>query len=233
MRNTRKTSTAGIVVVGTVVKVRLKKLRKFLWRGTLAFCAVTYVAPDVYSTVAESKCQEWLGRPVEPLYLNSEQLEAIGSEVSVLEVPLLPGGYSGLALPGVVALTDEATESTILHEMVHQEQMRREGKLRYGVKYVLEWYRGRYSGCSPADAYQAISYEKQARATARSAVRGGDPETWETSEMLEWVDGEILAAITAGRSETESERGRKCPSKDVVSCRNKDTAQRRGLTSER
>lgn len=224
---------AGIVVAGTIVEVTLKKLRKVLWRGTLAFCAVTYVVPDVYSTVAESKCQEWLERSVDPLYLNSEQLEAIGSEVSVLKVPLLPGGYSGLALPGVVALTDEATESTRLHEMVHQEQMRRDGKLRYGAKYALEWYRGRYSGCSPADAYQAISYEKQARATARSAVRGGDPETWETSEMLKWVDEEILAAINLGSSGTDPEGGWKCPDRDVSSCKKQGPVQRRGLTDGR
>jgi len=178
--------------------VRKPRIRRELWRSFLLFSAVTYVIPDVYSTVVESRCQEWLERKVDPLYLNREQLEAIGSEVATMDVPVLPGGYSGLALPGLVAVTDEATESTLLHEMVHQEQMRRDGEIKYAFKYVTDWYKGRYAGCSTSDSYQAISYEKQARATARNASReDGAYEDLNANTTIEWVKGEIIAILTS------------------------------------
>jgi hypothetical protein len=184
---------------GTVVVVSRVTVKKLLWRAALCFAAVTYVIPDVYSSVAGSRCQEWSERRVDPLYLNREQLESVADETPLVEVPILPGGYSGMALPGVVALTPGATETTKLHEMVHQEQMRREGKLKYAVSYVYDWYRGRYAGCSTSDSYESISYEKQARATVRGASRDGNDQKWSVEALVTWAEETVLeSASTVG-----------------------------------
>lgn len=183
---------ARLLSLRTVEVVPRITLKKLLWRGILCFAAATYVVPDVYSSVVGSRCQEWSDRRVDPLYLNREQLESVARETPLLEVPFLPGGYSGMALPGLVALTPEATEATKLHEIVHQEQMRRDGELRYVVSYVYDWYRGRYAGCSTFDAYESISYEKQARSTVRSASRDKTEEEWGVEALVSWSEKTLL-----------------------------------------
>lgn len=203
----KSTHTAGSLALtmsatggppGTVVCVARSRVRKLLWRCVICFAAVTYVAPDVYSSFVGSRCQEWSERPVEPLYLNRDQLESLASEVPLVRVPVLPGGYAGMALPGLVALTPDATDSTRLHEMVHQEQMRRDGAIKYAAWYVLDWYKGRYAGCSTHEAYESISYEKQARATVRGSYGDVEGQTLIIEALVQWAEEEIRRSATEG-----------------------------------
>ena len=154
----------------------------------MLFLLVTYVIPDIIPVVTGDRCAAWLYRDVDELYLTAEQLTHIGSNTATQSVPHLPGGFAGLALPGFVALTDEAGQSTVYHEMVHQYQLEDQGLPGYMSRYMWDWYAGRYQGCSVTDAYKGIRYEVQARATTARALDLG------TAPNGSWFD-DIVEAL--------------------------------------
>jgi hypothetical protein len=169
-------------------KPRKKRFRRYLTRSVMLFLLVTYVIPDIIPVVTGDRCATWLYRDVDELYLTAEQLTHIGSNTATQSVPHLPGGFAGLALPGFVALTDEAGQSTVYHEMVHQYQLEDQGFPGYMSRYMWDWYAGRYQGCSVTDAYKGIRYEVQARTTTARALDLG------TAPNGSWFD-DIVEAL--------------------------------------
>lgn len=174
-----------------------KRVRHYLIRVVVVFLLVTYVIPDIIPAVTGDRCSAWLYRDVDDLYLTANQLTHIGDNTVTRSVPQLPGGFAGLALPGFVALTDKAGESTVYHEMVHQYQLEDEGFAGYMSRYMLDWYKGRYQGCSVTDAYKGIRYEVQARSTASRALDLGEPSSGP------WF-GDIVEALAAEVSSMQS-----------------------------
>ena len=55
----------------------------------------------------------------------------------------------------------------IVHELMHVEQVRRQGPLTHSIRYVSDYLRGRLSGLRHWDAYRAVRFEEEARAAAR------------------------------------------------------------------
>lgn len=179
-------------------KLPKKRFRRYLTRGVVVFLLATYVIPDIIPAVTGDRCTPWLYRDVDDLYLTANQLTHIGEQTVTQSVPLLPGGFAGLALPGFVALTDEAGESTVYHEMVHQYQLEDEGFVGYMSRYMWDWYQGRYQGCSVTDAYKGIRYEVQARSTASRALDLG------IASNGPWF-GDIVEALAAEVSSAQAE----------------------------
>ena len=54
-------------------------------------------------------------------------------------------------------------EALLSHELVHVEQFRRHGIVRFLARYLAEYARGRLSGKSHGESYAAISFEREAR----------------------------------------------------------------------
>jgi hypothetical protein len=52
----------------------------------------------------------------------------------------------------------------VVHELVHVRQWIESGPLRFLLRYVGDYVRGRIGGRSHSDAYMAIRYEAEARA---------------------------------------------------------------------
>lgn len=136
--------------------------RRLLRRSVLGFVLVAYVIPDVYSSVSGASCDEWRSRDVGHTPLDTEALVEISKDTTQLRIPVLPAGFSGMALPGVVAFDREPSPELWVHEMVHQQQMHDHGVARFAATYVVDWFTGRYHGCGPRDAYSAVRYETQA-----------------------------------------------------------------------
>jgi hypothetical protein len=75
--------------------------------------------------------------------------------------------------PGIVAMTldrwilvrrgHETDVGLIAHELVHVEQWRRLGVLRFLRAYLGGYARGRRAGLGHSDAYRAIPFEAEAR----------------------------------------------------------------------
>lgn len=62
------------------------------------------------------------------------------------------------------ALADAAgLEGLLLHELVHLRQQRRDGLIRFALRYAGDYLRGRFRGLSRDAAYRAIRYEVEAR----------------------------------------------------------------------
>ena len=79
--------------------------------------------------------------------------------------------FEAIALPYVVyvrprAYTRPRREITalIVHELVHVNQWREEGYLRFAWRYLRDYVRGRVKGKTHDEAYRAIGYEQEARA---------------------------------------------------------------------
>lgn len=66
--------------------------------------------------------------------------------------------------PRVEALPPDQAERLIRHELAHVRQVRRLGLFRFLWQYVREYVGHRRAGLSPAAAYDAISFEQEARA---------------------------------------------------------------------
>jgi hypothetical protein len=80
-------------------------------------------------------------------------------------------GVEAMALPYVVYVrprtyTRPRSEIArlVIHEMIHVNQWREEGYLRFARRYLGDYLRGRLRGKSHRDAYLAIGYEVEARA---------------------------------------------------------------------
>jgi hypothetical protein len=110
-----------------------------------------------------ASCDSWLHRRAFDTLPTLEQV--LASDVSVHKAAILPAGFSGLALsPSLVLVKDGASYQTLAHELAHTFQMRTDGLVKYNVRYMYDWYRGLWSGCSLAEARHAIAYELQAEA---------------------------------------------------------------------
>lgn len=79
-------------------------------------------------------------------------------------------GVEAIALPYVVYVRPRTyTRSRaeiarlVIHEVIHVNQWREEGYLRFAGRYVADYLRGRVRGLSHGDAYRAIGYEAEAR----------------------------------------------------------------------
>jgi len=64
--------------------------------------------------------------------------------------------------PFVLYCDRDPGKRIISHEMVHFDQIRKDGVVTFYSRYLLEYFRGRYEGLSHYEAYRNISYEKEA-----------------------------------------------------------------------
>lgn len=66
--------------------------------------------------------------------------------------------------PAVLAGDPAVLGRLIVHELMHVRQWLESGALRFLLRYLSDYLRGRLSGRSHSDAYMAIRYEAEARA---------------------------------------------------------------------
>lgn len=146
---------------------RYPRVWKWVKRGAAAYMVLAVIAPFGWSSITGASCREWSSRDIDRMQFESEDLIIEAAERTTVRVPFLPAGSKGFALVGigVTLATSEGIEDGRLlsHETVHHMQVKRDGLLKYGGTYIIEWFQGRWNGCGPYDAYEAISYETQAR----------------------------------------------------------------------
>jgi hypothetical protein len=65
--------------------------------------------------------------------------------------------------PGVLAGDRRVLGSLVFHELVHVRQWRDLGVVRFSLRYLAEYLRGRRAGLTHQEAYLAISLEEEAR----------------------------------------------------------------------
>jgi hypothetical protein len=131
---------------------------------------VLYVAvPRAVARLSPGSCRVWSGRALtEDVWVSPADLVALREETTVVRVPsyLAAWPHDGIALPGLVAVSDRRTlrggDLLLWHEMVHQYQYRRDGSVQFVLAYVADWHRGLAAGCSFGEAYSSIGYEKEA-----------------------------------------------------------------------
>lgn len=70
--------------------------------------------------------------------------------------------------PRVAAMPSAKAEQLIRHELAHVRQIQRLGLMRFLWRYGREYVRHRRAGLSSAAAYDAISFEQEARAAELS-----------------------------------------------------------------
>jgi hypothetical protein len=63
---------------------------------------------------------------------------------------------------GRASARPDGLKSVLRHETVHVRQMRDLGLIRFGWRYIREYFRNRLSGMSSDDAYRNISFEREA-----------------------------------------------------------------------
>ncbi len=80
-------------------------------------------------------------------------------------------GVEAIALPYVVYVRPRTytrprgeIARLVIHEVIHVNQWREEGYLRFAWRYVRDYVQGRLDGRSHREAYRAIGYEVEARA---------------------------------------------------------------------
>jgi len=66
--------------------------------------------------------------------------------------------------PRIAAMPGNEAERLIRHELAHVRQVRRLGLFRFLWQYAREYVRHRRAGMSSSAAYDAISFEQEARA---------------------------------------------------------------------
>ena len=124
----------------------------------------------------DARCLPWKERPLSYTDATPAHLRALRSQTPVHEAPglvsmgLFPGNFGGIALPDRVVIstrlgndmTHAVKEHLIWHEIIHVEQMRQDGLGTFLLLYAGDWVRGRWHGCGPFAAYEAIRYEREA-----------------------------------------------------------------------
>ena len=80
-------------------------------------------------------------------------------------VPVLPPGASGMTIGRRVLLRKghERRHALIAHELVHVEQWRDQGRVRFLTRYLADYLRSRGAGARHRVAYLAIPAEQEAR----------------------------------------------------------------------
>ena len=149
------------------MRTLLRRTWKVLRATVIVFVLSAYVIPDVTATLTGASCASWQRRDVVLDTMVTDSIVDAARDTSEVQVPFLPGGAGGLALPGIVAFDGEPEASLWVHEMAHQVQMDREGLLRFAATYTYDWFQGRYHGCGPGDAYRTVRYELEAQAAGR------------------------------------------------------------------
>jgi hypothetical protein len=79
-------------------------------------------------------------------------------------------GVAAMALPGTVYLSGESMErvtsgragTLLVHEATHIDQWRRFGPVRFLIRYLGDYFKGRAVGLPHPVAYRAIRFERQA-----------------------------------------------------------------------
>ena len=143
----------------------MRHTRTWRWavRLTRMYILLFVLGPFMWSGVAGRTCATWSQRDVAALDAPSTDLAVAAASMRHIEVPILPAGWTGFAVPGASLLASDGTADVVIHEAAHQLQMQQDGVVRYALRYGGEWVRGLYSGCGPFDAYRSVSYEIQAR----------------------------------------------------------------------
>lgn len=86
----------------------------------------------------------------------------------LVTVRWLTPGVAGMTIGPWILLRRGSEDDAALigHELVHVRQWREQGAVRFLVRYLLAYARGRLSGLGHDDAYAAIPAEVEARALA-------------------------------------------------------------------
>lgn len=88
----------------------------------------------------------------------SWMVRAWGSRASAMTLP-----WAIYVKPGVLAGDRRVLGSLVFHELVHVRQWRDLGVVRFSLRYLAEYLRGRRAGLTHQEAYLAISLEEEAR----------------------------------------------------------------------
>ena len=143
----------------------MRYTRTWRWavRLTRMYLLLFVLGPFMWSGVTGRTCATWSQRDVAALEAPSTDLAVAAASMHHIEVPILPAGWTGFAVPGATLLASDGTFDVVIHEAAHQIQMQQDGLVRYTLRYSSDWVRGLYSGCGPFDAYRSVRYEIQAR----------------------------------------------------------------------
>ena len=77
--------------------------------------------------------------------------------------PFLMEGVAAVTLGRRVWIRADAySEALLKHELTHVRQMRDLGVIRFGWRYLREYFGNRLGGMSADDAYRNISFEREA-----------------------------------------------------------------------
>lgn len=109
--------------------------------------------------------------------LNEQELAAydviprtLAQNVRIVSIPRIPGGFVGITLGNIIALTreepDDGTSPLLAHELVHVGQWHYEGRVRFVLSYVNHFSKGIARHRSWGKAYLNIGAEVEARAEA-------------------------------------------------------------------
>jgi hypothetical protein len=92
----------------------------------------------------------------------------VGRGVRVVAVRWFPPGYAAITLRRTILVRhDRADDDALLaHELVHVEQYREMGPVRFLTRYVTGYVRAWRTARSHHQAYLAIPFEQEARARA-------------------------------------------------------------------
>lgn len=143
---------------------RVSRLRRLV---LLLGCAlvVYLVLPASARVLRPEACTGWTERVVDVGYVSAAELVVLRRKTRLVKVPsyMAAWPHDGLALPGLVAISDRRSLSgrdmLLWHEMIHQHQYRRDGASRFMLAYVVDWHRGLLAGCTFEESYDAIGYE--------------------------------------------------------------------------
>jgi hypothetical protein len=109
--------------------------------------------------------------------LNESELESyrhvprsLATQVRIVEVRALPGGYVGMTLRNLILLServaDDGTSSLLAHELVHVQQWHEEGRARFLWRYIWDFTSALVRTRSWSRSYRAIRHEVEAREAA-------------------------------------------------------------------
>lgn len=132
------------------------------------------VTPTFAAAVRPDACSSWKRRHVPVEDLDGDDLVRLRRGTKIVRVPAYMAVWprDGIALPGLVAVSDERVlsgrDDLLWHEMVHQHQYDRDGAVVFLLRYVADWHRGLVRGCDYDAAYEAIGYEIETEALLRS-----------------------------------------------------------------
>jgi hypothetical protein len=104
-----------------------------------------------------------LTREAQVRYAHVEAVDT--ARVRIVVVPVLTPGIVAITIGRFVLVRRGWEQSVALigHELVHVEQWRRLGAMRFLVEYLGAHLRSRRAGLGHRDAYRAIPFEQEAR----------------------------------------------------------------------